>query len=102
MSNPKRTHFAIMEKRAKALGLTLNDYKLRPQLLFAKDKDFASYVMNKFNYNDEITWFGRKVKWSDLLAPNNMHGLSVNVDDDFNSWVQDKHRITLGNTNVNS
>lgn len=91
-NNAKKHHFAIMDQRCRAVGLTLNDYKRNPALLYSKEKEFAGYIRSHFNYHDKVKWFNREIFWEDEFKK-----LDKIDDDDHLKWIANKDITTEGN-----
>lgn len=78
-----------MQKECARFGLTLNDLKSNPEKLFIASKDFRSWVMQRFNYDQEISWYNKSTSWKNILSD------YKSDNPDFVNWTSKSKKVKL-------
>lgn len=81
----KRRYIGMINTECKKHGLTLNDYKRDPILLFEKSASFRNYVTTRFKYDSDFTWWGKAYNWKTAIEAHPT--LKTTVKTDYNHWV---------------
>lgn len=63
----KSRYYSVLKKTLSTYNIKLEDYKQNPSKYFQLNASFRNYVYGKFVFNQEFTWFGNKLKWSNIL-----------------------------------
>lgn len=95
MANIK--HFRIMSNKLSRFGITWQQFKQYPHLLFLLDKDFQMWWIRTFRYDQSITWYNNN-NFADFVSHTDVQELieEYSISDpafsaELNTWLNSNH-----------
>lgn len=64
----KRNWYARVQKSLDDYSIAWMDFRENPAHLYFADPSWQKFVQNRFKYDEEFTWFNKKITWEDSLS----------------------------------
>lgn len=64
----KKRVYAWLTTELRNSNITLAEFKKNPLKAFTLNKNIRTWIFRSHSYNQEVTWYGKKFKWSDHIG----------------------------------